>query len=635
MGDPDPRVGTILDGRYRLDSVVGAGGMGVVYKGERIGIGKTVAVKFLQEAALSMPELVRRFEREVTAMSRLAHPHLTGVIDSGVSGGAPYLVMEFQHGRSLGALLDAEGALPARRAIGIVRQILSGVRYAHDGGIVHRDLKPDNIILLDGVEGDFVKILDFGLARIARGEGEDATELTRTGVALGTPSYMSPEQARGVRADRASDLYSIGVILYGMVTGRKPFVADNAIAVLRMHMETKPEPPRKVRPGCVSVELEKVILRALEKTPAKRWRSAAEFARAVEATPEGRDSSVPLVDLAERDARSDSAQPPPEPPAPKEARPATVVAKRRPRRRAGGGGLRGLALLLLVGGGVFAWTRLDPPSAARAQKKLATAWRSVQQGWHDSFNPPPAPPIKAQATAAPPKPAPPPPAPALAKSAPAPAPAPVPAPVPVAAPAPVAAPPVDAGPLLAAAPSDPSPADVLEEEENLDPDDDPAPPRDTPGERLEHEPAPAARPPSEAKGPSLPEASRLLASGKVDQAILTLYALRRRDPKSAAVPLLLGHAYFRKLWRTDGLREYGVALRLRPTLAHDSTLQRNAVEALDDPTFRLAHALLRRRVGAAALPELRRAARTARNPKVQRRAAHLVAEMTGSPKRRK
>src|SRR5262245_23993052 len=233
MADTDPKLGAILDGRYRLDARLGAGGMGVVYRGERVGIGKVVAIKFLLDEAATMPDLVKRFEREVAAMSRLSHPHLTGVIDSGFHEQSPYLVMDFVSGRLLSDLVE-KGSMPAGRAVGIVRQILSGLRYAHAGGVIHRDLKPDNIMLLDDVEGDFVKILDFGLAKVRFGEGEDATELTTTGLALGTPSYMSPEQARGTKADRRSDLYSIGVILYLLVAGRKPFAAESPLAVLRM-----------------------------------------------------------------------------------------------------------------------------------------------------------------------------------------------------------------------------------------------------------------------------------------------------------------------------------------------------------------------------------------------------------------
>jgi len=165
---PDSRIGTTLEGRYRIIERLAAGGMGVVYKGELTAIGKPVAVKFLHDALTLIPDVVKRFQREATAMSKLAHPNLVSVLDSGLAGGVPYLVMDFVSGRSLAEVL-AEGPMPPARAAGLAKQILAGVRHAHASHVVHRDLKPDNIILLDGVEGDFAKILDFGLAKVLRG----------------------------------------------------------------------------------------------------------------------------------------------------------------------------------------------------------------------------------------------------------------------------------------------------------------------------------------------------------------------------------------------------------------------------------------------------------------------------------
>ncbi|HWE27801.1 MAG TPA: serine/threonine-protein kinase, partial [Polyangia bacterium] len=151
----DPRIGTLLEGRYRLDQRLAAGGMGVVYKGELVAIGKPVAIKFLHDALAAIPDLVKRFQREATAMSRLAHPHLVSVVDSGLANGVPFLVMDFVSGRSLADVL-AGGPLPAARAVGLTRQILAGVKHAHGMGVVHRDLKPDNILVMADVEEDFV-----------------------------------------------------------------------------------------------------------------------------------------------------------------------------------------------------------------------------------------------------------------------------------------------------------------------------------------------------------------------------------------------------------------------------------------------------------------------------------------------
>ncbi|HEX4456798.1 MAG TPA: serine/threonine-protein kinase, partial [Polyangia bacterium] len=288
----DPRIGTLLEGRYRLDQRLAAGGMGVVYKGELVAIGKPVAIKFLHDALAAIPDLVKRFQREATAMSRLAHPHLVSVVDSGLANGVPFLVMDFVSGRSLADVL-AGGPLPAARAVGLTRQILAGVKHAHGMGVVHRDLKPDNILVMADVEEDFVKILDFGLAKVV---SSTETQLTNTGFAMGTPGYMSPEQARGTEADERSDLYGVGVILFHMVTGRKPFVADSPLAVLRMHMDDAPPSPNALLPRSCSPELERVILQSLAKEPSARWQTAADFAQALAQTPEAAGQAPPAID---------------------------------------------------------------------------------------------------------------------------------------------------------------------------------------------------------------------------------------------------------------------------------------------------------------------------------------------------
>src|SRR5262245_48479293 len=209
----DPKIGTAVDGRYQLEDRLAAGGMGVVYRGIDRQTERPVAVKFLHEAYAGSADLVKRFSREVAAMSRIAHPHLVSIIDSGLSAGVPYLVMDFHQGKPLGDVLE-RGALVPARAVEIARQILAGVAHAHGNGVVHRDLKPDNILLIphDGEHGDFVKILDFGLAKMGQESG--ATQLTNTGFALGTPGYMAPEQARGSATDERADIYAVGVILY-------------------------------------------------------------------------------------------------------------------------------------------------------------------------------------------------------------------------------------------------------------------------------------------------------------------------------------------------------------------------------------------------------------------------------------
>src|SRR5581483_9816095 len=403
--ESDPKLGTSVDGRYRLDERLAAGGMGVVYKAEQVGIGKPVAVKFLHEAFAGIPDLVRRFHREVSAMSRVAHPHLVSVIDSGVQAGVPYLVMDFQAGRPLSELLDA-GALPAPRAVGIARQVLAGVGHAHTSGVVHRDLKPDNIILLGDVGGDFVKILDFGLAKMVNGSGAGASQLTNTGFALGTPGYMAPEQARGTPADERADLYAVGVILYHMIVGQKPFVSDSPMAVLRMHMDEPPVPPRKAAKQKISSELDAAILRALEKEPEKRWTTASEFARALEATPEGRASGVPLMDVSMQEVIDEShtaighkAAPAPSP-APSEEKP-RAKAKAKRAKASGPSWIGRLVVLGLIAGGLaIGWSRLSRREQKQVKQKLGDAvqvargaWQSMTERKDDEPAPPPLPPI--------------------------------------------------------------------------------------------------------------------------------------------------------------------------------------------------------------------------------------------------
>src|SRR5690606_19764709 len=243
MTGPDPRIGTVLHERYRVLERIAEGGMGSVYRGERVKLGRAVAIKFLHEAYAASPDGMRRFEVEARAMSRVAHPNCVPVTDFGVDRGAPYLVMDFVPGRSLRQLLSDEGRLAPARAVAIARQVLAGLAHAHGQGIVHRDIKPENILCthLEG-HGEQVRILDFGLARLR----EDAT--FTSGLALGTPGYMSPEQTLGRPADARADLYATGILLHELIAGQKPFVADSPLDVMRLHRDMPPPPLRQVAP---------------------------------------------------------------------------------------------------------------------------------------------------------------------------------------------------------------------------------------------------------------------------------------------------------------------------------------------------------------------------------------------------
>ena len=204
----NPRAGKILQGRYRLRSILAEGGMGVVWQAERVGIERPVVVKFLQAVLSDRPGAVDRFEREARATARLNHPNCVQLVDFGLDEGQPYLVVEFVEGQTLAELLD-HGPLDPRRAARISVQVLAGLDHAHERGILHRDLKPANLMIVEvaGYE-DFLKILDFGLAKIIG--DTDRREVTVHGVALGTPGYMSPEQAAGMPSDLRADIYSVG-----------------------------------------------------------------------------------------------------------------------------------------------------------------------------------------------------------------------------------------------------------------------------------------------------------------------------------------------------------------------------------------------------------------------------------------
>ena len=290
---PDPRVGTVLQGRYRLDAQLASGAMGVVYRGQRVQLERPVAVKFLHPWIATQKAFITRFDTEARAMSRLQHPNCVSVIDFGVEG-TPYLVMDFVTGKTLRELLLTLGGArfePAR-ALRIVRQLLAGLGYAHAQGIVHRDLKPENLMLSDepGLS-DHLRILDFGLAKLRDGPAMTA------GFAVGTPSYMSPEQTGADGAiDARTDLYAVGIVLFELLAGRKPFQSENVGELLLMHRESPPPLLRAAAPTAgLSAELEAVVAKALSKFADDRFQSAAELTAALDATPEGRGVTPPAA----------------------------------------------------------------------------------------------------------------------------------------------------------------------------------------------------------------------------------------------------------------------------------------------------------------------------------------------------
>jgi serine/threonine protein kinase len=274
----DRRIGETVAGRFKVEELIGQGGMGKVYRARHLGLDRMVCLKMLKPSVLEDPTVVGRFEREAMAASRLNHPNSIQVLDFGrnEADGALYLAMEYVQGKDLKAVLRDEWPLPEERLCHILAQVLAALGEAHAHNVIHRDLKPENIMVEQRRnQPDFVKVLDFGIARIL---DSDLPRLTRADVVCGTPQYMAPEQATGAQLDARCDLYSVGIILYQMVTGQVPFDGPSSIEVLTRQVHEAPVPPRKLRRKAdISPALESVILRVLSKDPARRPQSAEEL----------------------------------------------------------------------------------------------------------------------------------------------------------------------------------------------------------------------------------------------------------------------------------------------------------------------------------------------------------------------
>lgn len=264
-------VGQVLENRYRVEELIGEGGMGRVYLAEHVDIGKKFAVKVLHPVYGRMPDLVERFRREARAASKIGHPNIVDVTDSGTTeDGSVYFVMEHLQGVELASIIDREGAIDIRRALDISTQVCRALSAAHAAGIVHRDLKPENVFLTarEGTS-DFVKVLDFGIAKSSEAEEARAKKLTSPGMAMGTPEYMAPEQAAGKPADARCDVYALGAILYEMLTGQAPYQGDNFMEILTRKATTEPTPPRQLREE-IPEAVEELLLRAMARDPDDR-----------------------------------------------------------------------------------------------------------------------------------------------------------------------------------------------------------------------------------------------------------------------------------------------------------------------------------------------------------------------------
>jgi serine/threonine protein kinase len=304
MGAPSPSpdqsglvtVGQLLAGRYRVESVLGTGGMGKVYKAEHTGIGRTVAIKVLHSRLGGSKEAAQRFQREAIASGRLDHPNIVNVTDSGqLEDGSLYMVMEALEGEPLGNRLVRDKRLPWHEAIAILRGVLAGLQHAHDKGVVHRDIKPDNIFLARKDNDLVIKILDFGIAKLYAGNADDPAT-TRAGLTVGTPAYLSPEQAVGGAITPATDLYSCSIVLYEMLTGRPPFIDEDPLAMLTAHVSRDAPPLVEIAPDIVVPPgLEDVIQRGLAKVSAERISSATEYIQALDDVSRAAGVEMPML----------------------------------------------------------------------------------------------------------------------------------------------------------------------------------------------------------------------------------------------------------------------------------------------------------------------------------------------------
>ncbi|HET7573132.1 MAG TPA: Stk1 family PASTA domain-containing Ser/Thr kinase [Gaiellaceae bacterium] len=359
----EPLIDTLFDGRYRIARKLGAGGMANVYLAEDQELGRRVAIKILNDRHANDEQFVERFRREAKNAAALSHPNIVSIYDRGEAEGTYYIAMEYLDGRTLKELVVGRGPAPVNVAIEYTRQILSALRFAHRHGIVHRDIKPHNV-LVDS-EGR-VKVTDFGIARAG------TSQMTEAGSIVGTAQYLSPEQARGGDVDQRSDLYSLGIVLYELLTGETPFEGDTPVEIAMKHLSTAPEPPSALRSD-IPRELDKVVLRALAKDPEDRYQSAEEMDADLERVARGAPVAAATEDSATRIMRIPA----------EAATSATMIAPRArpayapvyeeeygepPHRRAVWPWLAALAFVLIAAAGAwYVWSQVSSPAAKKVR----------------------------------------------------------------------------------------------------------------------------------------------------------------------------------------------------------------------------------------------------------------------------
>ena len=653
--EAEDRIGKTVDGRYKITRMMAAGSMGAVYQAERVPVGKIVAIKFLHASYANDSEFQARFDRETRVMSKLAHPNCVSVLDFGVWEDAPYLVMDFVAGKTLRAIID-QGPIEPPRALAIARQIAAGLAHAHEQGIIHRDIKPANVMITDEIgSGERVRILDFGLARLRGNVGRDATQ---TNMVVGTPNYMAPEQTvGGATIDARTDIYAVGVVLFEMVVGDRPFHAEDTLQLLGMHRAAPiPRLADRVRVGTdVPPGLQELVDTAMAKMPSERFQSAIELAQALDdvasgnvTVPEERDATLPRsgpVALTSGRRKVNTA-----------AVAATMLrvdAADAAEREVRGHGRLWFGAMLLVGGiaamAGYLIKRHRTNAPVVAQVMDARAAGAAGSAGSASGGSAAGSAVAGSATAGS----------ATAGSAVAQAvgvdaatpdaavDAAVDAPVDAAADAAVA---VGSGSDLAGSGSgsaEPSgsaagsgagsgtgtDSDDIEIDpktaEDLDPaqgsashaDDEAADAPKSPDDVEKHVTPHAA--PQLAK--NLHDAVLLIKAGKRELALASLRQLQKKTPSSAYIPFLLGNLYYDQRWWGVAMDEYALAIRKNAAYRSNATLNRNVIRMLSSPkTQQKATNFLRGTIGHPAHEYLRQAAAHEDNPVIRKRAAELA-----------
>ncbi len=348
MSFTDTLINTLFDGRYRVVRKLGSGGMADVYLAEDEELGRRVAIKILNDRHANDEQFVERFRREAKNAAGLSHPNIVSIYDRGEAEGTYYIAMEYLDGRSLKELVLARGPLPIADAISFTRDVLVALRFAHRKGVVHRDIKPHNVMAdADGR----LKVTDFGIARAG------ASQMTEAGSIIGTAQYLSPEQARGSAVDQRSDLYSVGVVLYELLTGTVPFTGESPVEIAMKHLSDTPQPPSVKRPD-IPPDLDMIVLRALAKNPEDRFQTAEEMDAELERVAQGAGVTTETADAATAVlsgtglSGAPTAITPPRRPPPA-ARPSYRYDEPPPRRRPFWPWM--LALLVVVLAGVAGW----------------------------------------------------------------------------------------------------------------------------------------------------------------------------------------------------------------------------------------------------------------------------------------